>query len=137
MSGKTLKYTLTAIAAVLIVWFIYDSFSQPGPQDLKGNFKEVAFYRNENNTGPIIRVYAVTVADTLWQEMQQYGGYMPHTKYGNTKVYFFSKNAPAPKEVYPNQDSFDQQYQQYCLAKYEKDVMSQTSFMKYPFRASK
>lgn len=136
MSGKRLKYTLTVIATVLIIWFIYDSFSQPGPQDLQGEFKEVAFYRNENNTGPIVRIYAVTVSDTLWQEMQQYGGYMPHTKYGNTKVYFFPESSPTPDRVYPNEENFDQQFQQYCLAKYEKDVMSQVSFMKYPFRTA-
>ncbi|MHC2992027.1 hypothetical protein OB13_10670, partial [Pontibacter sp. HJ8] len=84
MSSKSTKYTLLAISAALVIWFIYDSFSLPSVDDLKGDFKEVAFYRNENNTGPIVRIYAVTVADTLWKEMQAYGDYMPHTKYGNT-----------------------------------------------------
>ncbi|WP_018477090.1 hypothetical protein [Pontibacter roseus] len=129
-----LKHILLLISAALIVWFIYDSFSQPSVDDLKGDFKEVAFYRNENNTGPIVRIYAVTVSDTLWQEMQQYGEYMPHTKYGNTQVYFFLDGQPAPKQVEPGQQNFDQQYQPYTLARYEKDAMGQESFKRYPFR---
>lgn len=129
-----LKSILLLIAAALIIWFIYDSFSQPGPQDLAGDFEEVAMYRNENNTGPIVRIYAVTVADTLWEEMQAYGDYMPHTKYGNTRVYFFLKGKPAPGEVFPGEENFGQQYRPYTAAVYEKDAMSQVSFRKEPFR---
>jgi len=129
-----LKYLLTAAAAVLIIWFIYDASSQPGVDDLKGNFKEVAMYRNENNTGPIVRIYAVTVADTLWNEMQKYGNYMPHTKYGNTKVYFFPADKPAPAEIYPGDANFDARFQENALARYEKDAMGQIAFVKYPFR---
>ena len=128
-----LKHILLILSAALIVWFIYDSFSQPGPQDLEGDFKEVAMYRNENNTGPIVRIYAVTVADTLWEEMQAYGDYMPHTKYGTTKVYFFLEGKPAPTEVYPGEENFEQQYRPYAVAIYEKDAMSQVSFRKKPF----
>ncbi len=130
MSGKRLKYLLIAIAAALIIWFISDSFSQPGPQDLKGDFKEIAFYRNENNTGPIVRLYAVTVSDTLWQEMRQYGDFMPHTKYGTTKVYFFQKGGPVPETLYPGEENFDPQYNRYCIGSYEKDAMSQAAFRK-------
>ncbi|MFT2008389.1 hypothetical protein ACMA1I_06920 [Pontibacter sp. 13R65] len=129
-----LKYILVAIAAALVLWFIFDSFSQPGPQDLKGDFKEVAMYRNENNTGPIVRVYAVTVADTLWQEMQQYGDFMPHTKYGNTKVYFFQQGTNVPEQVTAGKANIPAAYQQYCLARYEKDAMGQVSFVRQPFR---
>lgn len=129
-----LKHILIALSAILVIWFIYDSFSIPGPQDLEGDFKEVAIYRNENNTGPIVRVYAVTVADTLWEEMQAYGDYMPHTKYGNTKVYFFLEDKPAPKEVFPGEPNFAQEFQQNNVAVYEKDAMSQVSFRKHPFR---
>lgn len=129
-----LKHILILISAALIAWFIYDSFSQPGVDDLEGNFKEVAMYRNENNTGPIVRVYAVTVADTLWQQMQQYGDYMPHTKYGNTKVYFFLQDKPAPDKVVAGNQSFDARFQEFAVARYEKDAMGQVSFVRYPFR---
>ncbi|WP_317195358.1 hypothetical protein [Rufibacter roseolus] len=134
MSGNKLKYTLVAVFAALMVWFVKDAFTQPGVQDLSGDFEEVAIYRNENNTGPIQRIYAVTVSDSLWDQMQQYGDFMPHTKYGNTKVYFFLEGQPAPKEVFPGAQNFDAQFQPHCLARYEKDAMGQVSLVKRPFR---
>jgi hypothetical protein len=131
-----LKPKYLAIGAIILLmgWFIFDSLSQPGVGDLKGNFQEVAIYRNENNTGPIVRIYAVTVADTLWREMRQYGDFMPYTKYGNTKVYFFRQGQPVPKEVQPGQKNFSPEFNKYCLAKYEKEVMGNVSFKPYPLQ---
>lgn len=129
-----LKHILILAAFVLVGWFIYDSFSLPSVDDLEGDFKEVAFYRNENNTGPIVRVYAVTVADTLWQQMQQYGEFMPHTKYGNTKVYFFLEGSPVPDKVFAGDQNFEAQFQEFAVARYEKESMGQESFVQYPFR---
>jgi hypothetical protein len=131
-----LKPKYLAIGAIILLmgWFIFDSLSQPGVGDLKGNFQEVAIYRNENNTGPIVRIYAVTVADTLWREMRQYGDFMPYTKYGNTKVYFFRQGQPVPKEVQPGQENFSPEFNKYCLAKYEKEVMGNVSFKPYPLQ---
>jgi hypothetical protein len=134
MSSKSVKYLLSLLAAALIIYFIYDSFSQPSVDDLKGDFKEVAFYRNENNTGPIVRIYAVTLADTMWQEMERYGNYMPHTKYGTTRVYFFLNKQPFPKRVQPGEPNFNPQFAPYTLARYEKDAMGQVSFIKHPYR---
>ncbi|WP_192822008.1 hypothetical protein [Rufibacter sp. LB8] len=134
MKNKKLKYLLLAAFAVLVVWFMKDALTQPGPQDLPGQFEEVALYRNENNTGPIQRIYAATVTDTLWDQMQAYGDFMPHTKYGTTKVYFFLKGQPAPTEVFPGEQNFDQQFNQHCLAVYEKDAMGQTRVVQWPFK---
>jgi hypothetical protein len=128
------KYLGLAAIVLLLGWFVFDSLSQPGVGDLKGNFQEAATYRNENNTGPIIRVLAVTVGDTLWREMQQYGDLTPHTKYGNTKVYFFRQGQPVPKAVRPGEVNFDSEFNQYCLAKYEKEVMGNVTFQRYPLR---
>ena len=128
------KYLAIGAIVLLMGWFIFDSLSQPGVGDLPGNFQEVALYRNENNTGPIVRVYAVTVADTLWREMRQYGDFMPYNKYGNTKVYFFRQGQPVPKQVRPGEEGFDAQFNKYCLAKYEKEVMGNVSFKQYPLR---
>ncbi|MCP2042258.1 hypothetical protein [Pontibacter sp. HSC-36F09] len=133
MLSKPTKYILLSLSAALIIYFIYDSFSLPSVDDLKGDFKEVAFYRNENNTGPIVRIYAVTLADTLWQEMEAYGNYMPHTKYGTTRVYFFLNNQPAPDQVQPGQPNFPSQFEPHTLARYEKDAMGQISFVRHPF----
>ncbi|MDX5421353.1 MAG: hypothetical protein LPK14_03805 [Hymenobacteraceae bacterium] len=129
-----LKHILILISAALIGWFVYDALSQPSVDDLEGDFAEVAMYRNENNTGPIRRIYAVTAEDTLWQQMQAYGDFMPHTKYGNTKVYFFLKNSPVPTEVYPGEANFEARFQDYTVARYEKEAMGQVSFVKYPFQ---
>ncbi|MDX5417627.1 MAG: hypothetical protein LPK09_00310, partial [Hymenobacteraceae bacterium] len=117
-----LKHILILVSAILIGWFIYDTLSIPGVDDLEGDFKEVAMYRNENNTGPITRIYAVTVNDTLWQEMQSYGDLMPHTKYGTTRVYFFLNNQPAPDQLQPGQQNFAPEFAPYTLARYEKDA---------------
>ncbi|MDO1446221.1 hypothetical protein Q0590_08160 [Rhodocytophaga aerolata] len=118
----------------LLGYILYDSFSQPSTGDLSGEFKEVAFYRNENNTGPVNRIYAVTLKDTLWQQMQTYGELMPHTKYGTTKVYYFLQSTPAPTHVSAGKDNFEDTYKPYCLAVFEKDALSRVSFKKYPFR---
>lgn len=134
MAGKKLKYILIAVFVLLVGWFLKDALTQPGVRDLPGDFEEVAVYRNENNTGPIKRIYAVTVADTLWDQMQQYGDFMPHTKYGTTTVYFFLKGQPVPQQVVPGEQNFDARFQEDVLAVYEKDAMNQVSLVKWPFR---
>ena len=129
-----LKHILIVVAIALVGWFVYDTFSLPGVDDLEGDFKEVAMYRNENNTGPIVRQYAVTVNDTLWQQMQAYGDFMPHTKYGNTKVYFFLDGGPVPTALTPEQPHMEGRFLPFCIAVYEKDAMGQVTFEHYPFR---
>ena len=124
------KYLIAIVVAACLAWMLKDSFTQPGVSDLKGNFKEVSFYRNENNTGPVIRIYAVTVADTLYQEMISYGNLMPHTKYGNTKVYFFKAGLPAPTSVKADKPHFDKAFLDNCIGVYEKDGMSKVSLAK-------
>lgn len=128
-----MKYILGAIFALLIIYILYDSFSQPTTADLKGNFKEVAIYRNENNTGPVVRIYAVTVQGSPWDEMQKYGELMPYTKLGTTTVYFFDENKPAPTKVNPGNENFDGEFKQSCVALYQKDMNGQVSFTRTPF----
>ncbi|MDB5268074.1 MAG: hypothetical protein JWP58_1114 [Hymenobacter sp.] len=130
-----IKYLLGLGSGALLVWFIVDALSQPSPQDLPGEFQEVAVFRNENNTGPVVRIYAVTVGDTSrWKEMQQYGALMPYTKYGSTKVFFFAKSGPSPTLLQMPPPHFAPEFNHYCLASYEKDVMSKVTFVKYPLR---
>lgn len=125
------KYLALGAVLLLLGWFVYDSLSLPTTQDLPGGFREVATYRSENNTGPITRVYAVTVADTLWREMRQYGELVPYTKYGTTKVYFFRQGQPVPGVVQPGAVNFSAEFNKYCLAEYEKGVMSNVMFRRY------
>ena len=130
---KTKHLFVLGIGALLI-WFVVDALRQPSPQDLPGDFEEVAQFRNENNTGPVVRIYAVTVGDTTrWQEMEQYGALMPHTKYGTTKVFFFAKTGPSPTTLQLAAPHFSPELNPYCLASYEKDLMSKVTFARRPF----
>jgi len=134
MKSKYIMYGIAAIVLVTMIWILGDTFTQPGIKDLQGHYEEVAMYRNENNTGPVLRVYAVYTADTLWEDMEAYGQFMPHTKYGNTKVFFFSDPIHIPTEVFPEPPHFDPKLQPYCVAKYEKSSMGETHFLRFPYQ---
>lgn len=116
---------------IAILW---NSFSQPGLNDFTSNFEEVDLYRNENNTGPVERVYIVTTTDTLWQEMERYSGLMPYSKLGTTKVYFFHKDSPHPQMAEGGRVNFDPAFDIYCLARYSKNNFGATIFSVFPFK---
>ena len=131
-----LKFFL--ILAVIIGVVIFGiSFMGPGVNDLAGNFKEIDAWQNENNTGPVNRVYIVTVSDTLWNEMEAYGNYMPYAKLGTTNVWFFLDSQPFPNKitpVKPGQPPFAASYQQACIGRYEKNNVGTVRVMKMPFQ---
>lgn len=113
---------------------IWNMINEPGIKDLPGDFREVAFVRNEQNSGPVIRVYAVTVGGEYWDEMKQYGNYMPHTKYGTTRIYFFPPKTPYPKKIALTDPYIEEDFRKYCIAIYEKDGMGQVSLKRYPYQ---
>lgn len=119
---------------VIVAWILTDTFNQSGIEDLKGGFVEVAHYRNENNTGPVQRIYAVKVKDTIGAQLIEYGNLMPHTKYGNTKVYFFLEKSEAPSTLSPGDENFDQKYNSLCFALYEKSAMGNFGLIKNPLK---
>ncbi len=127
---KYLIGSVLAIAALLMIW---DSVKQPGTEDLKGNFEELAFVRNEQNTGPVVRVYAASVSDTLWSEMEKYGRLMPHTKYGVTRVYFFRAGRHVPHRLSLEGSQVPEPFHPNCLAVFEKNAMGQVSLTRFPF----
>ncbi|QDW26004.1 hypothetical protein FFJ24_014705 [Pedobacter sp. KBS0701] len=133
MNRKSLVYIIPIGVLILIFFMVRDVFDQPGIEDMKAGFKEILKYRNANNTGPVQRIYVVTVKDSVWKEMEDYGNLMPHTKYGNTKVYFFMENANIPKTLEPGEVNFDPQFNKSCIALFEKSAMSQVAFNRYPF----
>jgi hypothetical protein len=118
---------------LLIGWMLKGTFFQPGIDDLKGEFKEVTHYRNENNTGPVQYVFIVTVKDTTSAELESYGNFKPHHKGGNTKVYFFLAGTPTPAKAFSGKVNFDPTFNSSCIALYEKSAMGNTSVVKYPF----
>lgn len=132
--NKKRNYILILIVVAGLLYMMKDSFFQPGVEDLKGNFKEIGFTRNENNTGPILRLYSVSLTDTLWKEMETYGNYMPHTKYGVTKVFFFIEGNSSPASISLDTQKPAGEYQKDCVAVYEKDANSQVKLIRYPFR---
>jgi hypothetical protein len=133
MVFKNRKIILLSLLVLTLGFIIYDSTSQPSVNDLKGNFKEVAVYRNANNTGPIVRIYAVSVEGEVWDEMEQYGNLMPYTKYGSTTVYFFNALKSAPGKVAATAPHFDPSFNPGCLAVYSKDPNGVVAFKKFPF----
>ncbi len=108
-------------------------FSQSTTDDLKGGFIEKATYRNENNTGPVQRIYSVSVKDADKAEFEAYGNLMPHSKYGNTKVYFFREDGAIPTKLYPGDVNFDTIFEKDCIALYEKSAMGNFGVILNPF----
>ena len=105
---------------VLLAIMLFSIFSQSDLDDFETEFIEIATVRNENNTGPVQPVYIITVDRFNQEEMQRYGQLMPHSKLGNTKVYFFSAADPHPKEGQSGDVNFEEIFNSYCLAKFEK-----------------
>ena len=126
MKNQNRKIFLIASLIILIAIMLYNSLSQPGINDLKSEFKEISATRNEQNDGPILRAYIVTIDSLNVSDMTAYGNFMPHTKYGNTKVYFFYPNKPFPKKINLIEPVFSQTFEKYCLGVYEKNGMGET-----------
>lgn len=130
-----IRKLIIGLVAIAGIYFLYDALSQPNPSDLEGNFRETATYRNANNTGPVVRIYAVTADDTLWNEARLYGDMMPYTKYGTTTVYYFKGNR-APQTLSPQPPFFDAAFAPVCFARYHKDAMGFVSVQRFPFGKS-
>ena len=133
-----MRYKKQNIFIIIIVfaitgWLLKDTFTQSGIEDLKGGFTAITSYRNENNTGPIQRIYIVSVKDSTGAQLLAYGNLMPHTKYGNTKVYYFLAGTAIPSIVSPGAINFDEKYNPSCFALYEKSAMGNFGLVKNPF----
>jgi len=133
MANKNTKILLTLMIVAILIWLLKDTFSQRTTGDLKGGFTERASYRNDNNTGPIQRIFSVSVTDTADAELEAYGNLMPHSKYGNTKVYFFKEGDAAPTQLFPGRLNFDATYAKNCYALYEKSAMGNFVVILNPF----
>src|SRR5690606_17504927 len=93
---------------VFIAFVLKDLMSNRGPADLQGGFEEIAFVRNEQNKGGIVRIYAFHVSDTVGADYQGCGDLLPHNEYGSlTKVFYFHKGTPAPTSLRLESPHFD------------------------------
>ncbi len=132
MKNKKLNMVIGIAVLLLVAWMIKGTFTQPGIEDLKSGFKEVARYRNDNNTGPIQYVFAVTMKDTISAEMITYGNFKPHHKGGNTKVYFFMEGTKVPVTVTGGKSNFPAEFNSSWIKLYEKSAMGNVSLTKNP-----
>lgn len=97
-----------AALVLLVGYFVWDSYSQPDISSIKGRFEEVAFVRNEQNKGGIIRIYAVTVQDVYDANYEACAETFPVNDFGSyTKIYFFDKSKPYPTELSIEEPHFD------------------------------
>lgn len=134
MRNKSVRIISIGVVVILTILIIKDTFTQSGVNELKGGFNEVAKYRNENNTGPVQHIFAVSVADTAAAQLLEYGNLMPHHKYGTTKVYYFLKGTAIPKQLFPGEINFDAKYNSSCFALFLKGPMGDVDLIKQPFR---
>ena len=134
MRNKKTNIFLFLLVVILVGWMVKGTFFQPDAGDLKAGFKEIAQYRNENNTGPVQYVFSVTVKDSVWSEMETYGNYKPHHKGGTTKVYYFMEGKPVPTDLSPGSINFDSSFNPSCIAVYEKTAVGNVIVTKNPFK---
>jgi len=105
------KYRTLLIGLVVIVFAAFvvgDLLQHRGPADLKGGFREIAFARNEQNKGGIVRIYAFSVEDPTDADYLGCGELLPHNDYGSlTKAFFFAAGTPTPDELTLEPPHFD------------------------------
>ncbi|REG84462.1 hypothetical protein [Algoriphagus antarcticus] len=132
-TSKIIFWIIAIIVAGLVVYISIDSLSQPGIERFEGKYEELSSYRNENNTGPVIRVYAIKALDSSKEWMQEYGDAQPHTKYGRTVVFFFSSEIDQEISLSPTDPYIAIEMQSYVIATYLKSPMGDVNFTEgYP-----
>ncbi|MCE7054357.1 hypothetical protein LZF95_06700 [Algoriphagus sp. AGSA1] len=127
-SSKLIFYILAGVVIALVILIARESFFQPGMERFDGKFEELGHYRNENNTGPVVRVYAIKALDTSKEWMREYGDAMPHTKYGRTVLFFFNEEIGQEVKLSPTDPYFPEDMRPYVIATYQKSPMGDVSF---------
>jgi len=109
MQRRSKRFWWISIPMVaIIIYFIVDSMTQKSISSLPGDFEEVAFVRNEQNKGVIIRIYAVTVGDIAKANFDACADLFPTNDYGSsTTIYFFDKNTPYPTTLQLDPPHYD------------------------------
>lgn len=127
-SARLIYIVLVCIVLVLVIFIAKESFFQPGVERFEGKYKELGTYRNENNTGPIVRLYAVKVLDNNNEWMEAYGNSLPHNKYGRTMVFFFEDEIDQDVPLSPKEPYYPEVLKSYLVASYEKTPMGEVRF---------
>jgi hypothetical protein len=122
-SSKLIFYLLAILVVVLVFWIGKESFTQPGLEQFEGKYKLLSSFRNENNTGPVVRIITVKALDSNKDWMRSFGDLQPHTKYGRTMVFFFSDEIDQQISLSPTDPYFTSELKPYVIATYEKGPM--------------
>jgi hypothetical protein len=104
---------------------VKESFSGKGVADYQDQFEEIGYFRNENNTGPILRVYAFRTKEQNPEVLKSFADLLPHTKYGRTLVFFVNQSVKAPVALSPESPHFPASLSPSIFAKYEKTPMGE------------
>jgi hypothetical protein len=128
-----MKRIIFLISVIVVGLIFYSLFSTENINSLEGDFEELAFERNQNNTGPIQRVYVFSVDDTLWSEIKKHSDLLPHTKYGTTEVYYFLKDEISKDKLKLSLRGLNAASREFCIAHAIKDGQSRIKFSKFPF----
>ena len=104
---------------------VKESFSGKGVADYQDQFEEIGYFRNENNTGPILRVYAYRTQVEDPEVLKSFADLLPHTKYGRTLVFFVNESVKAPVVLSPESPYFPASLSPSIFAKYEKTPMGE------------
>lgn len=126
--NKLIFYLIAAVVVIVIYQIMSSSLSQPGLEQFAGKYEELDFYRNENNTGPVLRVYAIRALDPSQEWMKDFADAQPHTKYGRTLVFFFSSELTEKVTLSPQEPFFSKEYRPFLLAQFEKTPMGESRF---------
>lgn len=117
------------MAVATVFYITSETLTQPGLERFEGKINELGFYRNENNTGPVLRVYAAEVVDADLAFMKEYGDAMPHTKYGKTLVFFLKENSALPFTPGATEPYLPADLQQEVVATYTKSPMGESALV--------
>jgi hypothetical protein len=124
-TSQIIFWIIGLFIAFLILYILKETFSQPGMERFEGKYELIDQIRNENNTGPIIRVYAVKALDLDPTWMRAFADAQPHTKYGKTIVFFFAPETDLNfVQISLKSPYLDPKSSQRLLYKYEKLPMS-------------
>jgi hypothetical protein len=120
---------ILGIAVLLVVGLIVtESFSEQGIAAYQDQFEEVGYFRNENNTGPVLRIYAYQTQVEDPEVLKSFADLLPHTKYGRTLVFFVNEPVKAPVVLSPESPYFPAILSPSIFAKYEKTPMGEQQF---------
>ena len=127
--NKVILYLIGIVVGIVIYQIISASFFQPGKEQWEGKYEEIGYYRNENNTGPVVRVMAVRVLDRDEKWMKAFADSQPHSKYGRTHVFFFAEDLSDKIQLSPTAPFFSEEFRPFLLAEYEKSPMGESRFL--------